>query len=216
MIKVLVADDHPVVRRGVMQIVDEEPDMKVAGEANNAVEVLREIRARKWDVVVLDIAMPGRSGLDVLAELKKERPDLPVLILSMHSEDQFGLRVLRAGAAGYMTKETVPAELVKAIRKVFSGKKYISSSLAERLAYEVETRGDRPVHETLSDREFQVLQMIASGKMLKEIAGELSLSIKTISTYRTRVLKKMNMSSNAELTIFAIDNQLVAPFSSRV
>lgn len=215
MIKILVADDHPVVRRGLMQILSEERDMRVAGEANNAVEVLREIRARPWDVVILDIGMPGRSGLDVLAEVKRERPHLPVLILSMHSEDQFGVRVLRAGAAGYMTKESVPAELVKAIRNVFAGKKYISPALAQRLTYEMEASGEQPLHETLSDREFQVMHMIASGKMLKQIAGDLSLSIKTVSTYRTRVLKKMQMKTNAELTIFAMDNQLVIPFRAR-
>lgn len=214
MIRVLVADDHPVVRRGVMQVLAEEPDMEIVGEADSAAEVLRQVRKSSWDVLLLDIAMPGRSGLDVLGELKKLRPKLPVLVLSMHPEDQFGIRVLRAGAAGYMTKETVSAELATAIRRIFSGKKYISANLAERLASDLENGQERPVHEMLSDREFQVMQMISSGKMIKEIAAELTLSIKTISTYRTRILRKLKIQTNAELTIFALDHQLITPVPS--
>ena len=174
MIKVLVADDHPVVRRGIMQVLAEQPDIETVGEAENAAEVMRQISENSWDVLVLDISMPGRSGLDVLSEMKKIRPKLPVLILSMHPEDQFGVRVLRAGAAGYLTKDTVSAELVIAIRRVFSGKKYISVNLADRIAADLEAGVEKPAHETLSDREFQVLQMIANGKMIKEKIGRAS------------------------------------------
>jgi DNA-binding NarL/FixJ family response regulator len=193
-----------------MQILAEEPDMKVVSEANNAGELLKELERQDCDVLVLDISMPGRSGLDVLGEIKKRHSNIPVLILSMHPEDQFGIRVLRAGAAGYMTKESVPAELVSAIRRVSTGKRYVSPTLADRIASELESGGaEKPLHENLSDREFQVLQAIASGKMIKEIASEFSLSIKTISTYRKRILDKMNMTNNAELIMFAMDNDLI-------
>ena len=209
MIRILIADDHAIVRRGLKQIVSEQADMIVASEAENAREVLDLVRTQKWDVVVLDINMPGRNGLEVLKELKRENPKLPVLILSIHPEEQYGVRVLKAGAAGYLTKDSAPDELVLAIRKVHRGGKYISASLAETLVYELVAKTDGPRHETLSDREYQVMTMIASGKTVGEIGEELSLSVKTISTYRTRVLGKMNMRTNAELTQYAIQNQLL-------
>jgi DNA-binding NarL/FixJ family response regulator len=209
MIKILIADDHAVVRRGLKQILGEEPDMAVFGEARNAEEVLKNVREQNWDIVILDITMAGRSGLDVLKELKHTRPKLPVLFLSIHPEDQYAVRVLKAGAAGYMTKESAPEELVKAIRKVLRGGKYISPSLAEKLAFDLETDSEKPLHESLSDREYQVMCMIASGKTVKDIAEALYLSVKTISTYRERILGKMKMKTNAELTHYAIKNRLV-------
>ena len=210
MIRILIADDHAIVRRGLKQIVSEQPDMTVGGEAGNARQVLELVRTDKWDVIVLDINMPGRSGLEVLKELRREHPKLPVLVLSVHPEDQYGVRVLRAGAAGYLTKDSAPDELVHAIRKVHRGGKYVSASLAEVLVFELGTETDRPRHKSLSDREYQVMTMIASGKTVGEIGEELSLSVKTISTYRARVLGKMKMRTNAELTHYAIQNQLLS------
>jgi DNA-binding NarL/FixJ family response regulator len=209
MIKVLIADDHPIVRQGLRQILSDISDMEVAGEAVNAQETLDQVRTGDWDVLVLDISMPDRSGFDILKELKYEQPHLPVLVLSIHSEDQFAVRVLKIGASGYLTKENAPAELVKAIRKVVSGGKYISRNLAEALAFGLDTASERPRYETLSDREFQVMQMIAGGKTLAEIAEALSLSTKTVSTYRTRLLEKMNLKSNAEIIRYAIENDLL-------
>lgn len=210
MIRVLIADDHAVVRRGIMQILSEGPEPAVLGEAGDAHELLRLVREQDWDIVILDITMPGKSGLDVLKELKQERPTLPILVLTIHPEDQFAVRVLRAGAAGYMTKESAPDELVKAIRKVLAGGKYVSGTLAEKLAGDLETRAEGLPHQALSDREFQVMCLIASGKTMTEIAGELCLSSKTVSTYRARILEKMRMRSNAELTHYAISNRLVS------
>ncbi|HWP92849.1 MAG TPA: response regulator transcription factor [Thermodesulfobacteriota bacterium] len=208
MIKILIIDDHPIVRRGLKEIVSEEPDIVVAGEAQNSREALELIRKQKWDVVVLDITMPDSNGLEILKQLRKERPKLPVLVLSIHSEEQYAVRVLKSGGAGFMNKEAAPAELVKAIRKVVTGGKYVSPTLAERLAFDLES-GEKQLHENLSDREFQVLCMIASGKTVKEIANKLFLSVKTVSTYRTRILKKMKMRTNAELTYYAVRNRLV-------
>ena len=209
MIRALIADDHAVVRQGLKQILGDTPEMVVAGEATNGQEVLDKVRAETWDVVVLDISMPDRSGLDILKQLRAERPKLPVLVLSMHSEDQYVLRVLKAGASGYLTKDSAPDELVKAIRKVVSGGRYVSSFLAEKLAFEVGTDSSRLPHETLSDREFQVLRLIAGGKSVTEIAAELYLSVKTVSTYRARMLEKMNLTTNAELIHYAIQNHLI-------
>jgi DNA-binding NarL/FixJ family response regulator len=209
LIKILIADDHAVVRRGLKQILGEEPDMAVFGEARNTEEVLKNIREQNWDILILDITMAGESGLDVLKTLKHTRPKLPVLFLSIHPEDQYAVRVLKAGAAGYMTKESAPEELVKAIRKVLRGGKYISPSLAEKLAFDLETDSEKPPHESLSNREYQVMCMIASGKTVKVIAEEMYLSVKTISTYRQRILEKMKMKTNAELIRYAIKNQLV-------
>ena len=211
MIKVLIADDHSVVRSGIKQILSEESDMKVAGEARNSQEVIEKISKDKFDVLVLDITMPGKSGLEVLNDIKKIQPNTPILILSMHPEEQFAIRALRSGASGYLTKDGAPEELVIAIRKIHGGGKYISESLAEVLAFDLEERGKGRIvpHENLSDREFQVMCMIAAGKSVKEIAKELFLSVKTISTYRARILEKMKMRSNSELTYYAIQNKLI-------
>lgn len=209
MLRILIADDHPIVRRGLRQTIAETSDMFVADEASNGWEVLSKVKANNYDVVLLDISMPGRSGVDILRQLKNERPGLPVLILSIHPEEQYAVRTLRAGASGYLTKESAPDELVSAIRKVSMGGKYVSSSLAERLASALESGDEQLPHKTLSDREYQVLCMIASGKTVTEIAEELSLSVKTISTYRSRILEKMKKKNNAELTYYAVKNQLV-------
>jgi two-component system invasion response regulator UvrY len=209
MIKVLIADDHPIVRQGLRQILSGIPDMEVAGEAATAQETLDQVRAGGWDVLVLDITMPDRSGFDILKDLKLGQPQLPVLVLSIHAEEQLAIRVLKAGASGYLTKENAPGELVKAIRKVVSGGKYISRGLAETLAFNLDVASDRPPHEALSDREFQVMQMMAGGKTLTEIADTLSLSVKTVSTYRTRLLQKMNLDTNAEIIRYAIENGLI-------
>ena len=209
MIRALIADDHAVVRQGLKQILGDTPEMVVAGEATTGQEVLDKVRAETWDVVVLDISMPDRSGLDVLKQLRSERPKLPVLVLSMHSEDQYAVRVLKAGASGYLTKDSAPDELVKAIRKVVSGGRYVSSFLAEKLAFEIGTDSSRLPHETLSDREFQVLRLIAAGESVTEIAAELCLSVKTVSTYRARLLQKMNLGTTAELMHYAMQNHLI-------
>lgn len=209
MIRALIADDHAVVRQGLKQILGDTPEMLVAGEAASGQEVLDKVRAETWDVVILDISMPDRSGLDILKQLRSERPKLPVLVLSMHSEDQYAMRVLKAGASGYLTKDSAADELVKAIRKVVSGGRYVSSFLAEKLALEIGADSSKLAHETLSDREFQVLRMIAAGKSVTEIAAELYLSPKTVSTYRARLLQKMNLETNAELIHYAIQNHLI-------
>ena len=209
MIRVLIADDHPIVRQGLQQILGDTPEMRVVGEATNGQEALDMVRAEAWDVVVLDISMPDHSGLDILKQLTSERPGLPVLVLSMYSEDQFAMRVLKAGARGYLTKESAPEELVKAIRKVVSGGTYVSACLAEKLAFDIGADSSKLPHEALSDREFQVLRLIAAGKSVKEIAAELSLSVKTVSTYRARLLEKMNLETNAELIHYAIQNHLI-------
>jgi len=209
MIKVLIVDDHTIVREGLRQILEDTSDIVVTGEASSAQEVLNNIRSNNFDIVLLDISLPGRSGLDVLKQLKSINPDLPVLILSMHPEEQYAIRSLRAKASGYLTKESASDELIKAIRKVALGRKYITSSLAEKLAFELENNTVYSSHEKLSDREYQVMCMIASGKRIKEIADALSLSVKTISTYRTRILKKMNMKNTSQLIHYAIKSELV-------
>jgi DNA-binding NarL/FixJ family response regulator len=209
MIKVFIADDHAVVREGLKQICRETADLVVAGEAVNGLEALDRIRGEEWDVAVIDMTMPGRSGLEIVKELKRDRPQLPILVLSVHSEDQYAIRLLKAGAAGYLTKQSVPDELVDAIRRVVSGGKYVSPSLAEKLALQLDRDFANPPHEVLSDREFQVLRLIASGRTVSEIATELSLSVKTVSTYRSRILEKMNLNSNAELIRYAIENGLI-------
>ena len=209
MIRILVTDDHAIVREGLKQILGEVDDMAVRAEAASGQEALAKIRSGAFDVVLLDISLPGRSGLEILKEIKEERPKLPVLILSMHAEEQYAVRALRAGASGYVTKASAPEELIGAIRKVSSGRKYVSASLAEKLAGDLEVDTRRPPHESLSDREYQVMLMLAGGKSVTEIAAELCLSVKTISTYRTRVMEKMNMKKNAELTLYAVQNHLV-------
>jgi len=208
-IKVLVADDHAIVRAGLKQIINDIPGMVVADEASSGQEVLEKALEKDYDIVLLDITMPGRSGFDILKELRSQKPNLSILFLSVHPEEQYAMRVLRMGASGYLTKESVPEELVAALLKVASGGKYISSSLAERFAGELGASSGQAPHRILSNREFQVLCMIASGKVAKDIAKELILSVKTISTYRSRILQKMNMRSNAELIRYAIDNELI-------
>ncbi|MGH7996243.1 MAG: response regulator [Opitutaceae bacterium] len=207
--KILVADDHAVVRQGLMQILAAEFKRASFGEAANAQQTLEHVWKEDWDVVVLDLSMPGRSGLEVLKEIKQSRPSLPVVMLSMHPEDQFAVRLLKAGAAGYMTKESAPEELVGAVRKAMAGGRYVSPALAEKMAGYLVNGGERPPHEGLSDREFLVLRLLASGKPVSAIARELSLSVKTISTYRSRLLQKMGMSNNAELIHYALRNRLV-------
>jgi two-component system invasion response regulator UvrY len=208
MIRVIIVDDHPVVRRGLKQIIAAEQGMQVVGEAENAQEAIRVIRRTVCDAVVLDITLPDGSGLDVLGRLKSERPTLPVLIMSIHDEELYALRVLKTGASGYLMKNSIPEELVKAIRKIASGGKYISSSLAERMASEPASP-DTPLHEKLSDREFQIMRLIASGKSLKEIGEALCISGKTVSSYRSRILEKMGMKTNADLIGYALKNGLV-------
>jgi len=209
MIKILIADDHAIVREGLKQIVADTSDMVVAGEAVDGQEVLEQVRKEDWDLILLDISMSGRGGIDTLKELKIEKPKLPVLVLSMYPEEQYAVRALRAGASGYLTKESAPEELIEAIRKVSQGGKYISATLAESLAFHVGANSERPLHETLSNREYQVMLMLASGKTVKEIADGLSLSVKTISTNRVRALRKMGMKNNAEITYYAIKHKLV-------
>lgn len=209
MLNILIADDHPIVRTGLKQILEEAPEKMACEEAKDGHDVLRKIAGNAYDLVLLDIAMPGLNGLDCLKQAKKECPRLPILIISMYPEEQYAVRALKAGASGYLTKQSAPDELLLAITKVLSGRKYVSASLAEKLAWQLETdAGDHP-HEKLSDREYQVLQLIASGKTSTQIAKELFLSVKTISTYRARILDKMKLKNNAELTHYAIRNQLV-------
>jgi two-component system, NarL family, invasion response regulator UvrY len=208
MLKILIADDHPIVRRGLKQILSDESDIALVGEAQNGREVLEIVYQEHWDAVVLDIGMPGRGGLDTLKELKRLYPKLPVLMLSIQPEDQFGVRALQAGADGYMNKECAPNELINAIRKIIRGGKYVSETLAEELAFMV---GSNTLStESLSPREYQVMLLIVTGKTLSEIAGEMSLSVKTVSTYKTRVLEKMNMKNSKDLILYAIKNGLIS------
>ena len=209
MIKILVVEDHTIMREGLKQILKETTDIIVAGEASNAQEAIEKAGNNNYDVVLLDISLPGRSGLDVLKQLKSMKPNLPILILSMYPEEQYAIRSLRASASGYLTKESASDELISAIRKVAKGRKYITPSLAERLAFKLENDNERFSHEELSDREFQVMCMIASGKRVKDIGDALSLSAKTVSTYRMRILKKMNMKNNSQLIHYAVKNGLV-------
>jgi DNA-binding NarL/FixJ family response regulator len=204
----LLADDHAVVRRGVCEMLREEFPDAVFGEAASAQEALEKAWADPWDLIVLDISMPGRSGLDILRDLKEARPRAAILVQSMHAEDQFARRVLKAGAAGYITKDSMPRELVRAARKALSGGRYVSESLAEKLAGAVLGEAQEP-HERLSDREFQVCRMLAQGRSLKEISAELSLSVKTISTYRTRIFEKLHVHNNVELARFAEQHGLI-------
>ncbi len=209
MIKILIADDHPIVRQGFKQVLSETADLVVADEAGNGQEVLALVARKDYDVILLDISMPGKNGLEVLKELRITNTKIPVLILSIYPEEQYAIRALKAGASGYLTKASAPEELISAIRKVSRGGKYISSSLAEKIAYELDGDAEKAPHDTLSDREYQILLMIASGKTVSDIADEMCLSVKTVSTYRSRILEKMKMKNNAELTTYAIRNKLV-------
>ena len=206
---ILIADDHTVVRQGLKQILAAEPDMVVVGEAKNFGETLEVVRKLDWDVLILDYSMPGGNGLRVLKEIKQSYPRRPVLILSMHPEDAIAISALRAGAAGYINKECASEELTVAIRKAVSGKKYVSASLAEKLALELEEGSEGLLHESLSDREYRVMWMIASGKSISNIAEELALSPNTVSTYRIRILKKLKLESNTDLVRYAIKHGLV-------
>ena len=210
MIRILIADDHPFVRRGVKQVLTDEFPGVVIGEASTAPELLELAGKSRWDLVVLDLTMPGRGGLDALHELKAGCPDTPVLVLSMHPEDQFAVRVLRAGAAGYLTKESIPEELVHAVKKLMAGGRYIRPSVADLLATQLQ-QGDglQPPHTRLSDREFQVLGLIAHGKTITHIAEELSLSVKSVSTYRARIVEKLHLKSTADLTRYALEHRLI-------
>lgn len=209
MIRVVIADDHAVVRRGLREIVADETDMEIGAEACTAQELLDLVRKQCWDAVVLDISLPGRSGLEVLEELKRERPSMPVLVHTMHPEDQFAVRAFRAGAAGYLTKDSAPTELIRALRKIVAGGKYVGASLAEKLAARMDPRVVESPHQTLSDREFEVFRLLASGKTVSEIGEQLSLSVKTISTYRSRILEKMKMKNNAELMRYALQEHVL-------
>jgi DNA-binding NarL/FixJ family response regulator len=210
MIRVLISDDHALLRSGVKEIVVRGLKDAVCGEAANAEQVLDQVQNHKWDIVILDLSMPGRSGVETLVELKRLQPKLPVLVLSMHPEDQYGKRVLRAGASGYMNKDVAPDELINAVRKVLAGGRYVSPALAEKLAFDLGTDASPgPAHEVLSEREFEVLRLIASGKSISEIAETIHLSVTTVSTYRARILLKMNMTTTAQLMRYGLENHLL-------
>jgi len=206
--RILIADDHDIVRKGLKNTLEEELGRMYFGEAENGRQTLEEVFKGDWDLVLLDINMEERSGLDVLQEIHKARPALPVLILSMYPEEEFAVRALKQGAAGYISKRRASEELVGAVKKVLAGGRYISAAVAERLAADLQRESEKPLHESLSNREFQLLRLIATGKSLKEIAGELSISVKTVGTYHTRLLEKMGMGSDIELTRYALTNKL--------
>lgn len=208
MLKILVCDDHSMIRVGLKQVLLKALGV-VVGEAQNAQEVIEQVRGKNWDAVIMDITMPGRSGLDILQDIQLARPKLPVLIMSMHDENQFAVRVLKAGAAGFISKHSVPEELIKAVHKILAGGKYVSPSVAEKMILDLGQETDRKPHEALSNRDLQIACMFAIGQTNKQIADELSLSIKTISAYRARILEKLNLKSNAELTRYAIKQGLI-------
>lgn len=208
MLRLLIVDDHPLIRHGLRQILSNTSDIEVVAEAASGGDALRLLRQHEVDVVLLDISMPDRNGIDVLKQIRREHGKLPVLLLTMHAEDEFGVRALKAGASGYLTKDSAHGQLVKAIRQVAAGRKYLSAALAEELADRIGSNADTPLHQTLSDREFQTLRYIASGKSLSEIASALSLSPKTVSVYRARLLEKLRLRNNAELMRYAMQNRL--------
>lgn len=209
MIKVLIADDHAVVRRGLREILSETSDVLVGGEAASVPEVRQKLAAERWDVVVLDVNMPGGSGIELLGELRRLSPAPRALVLTVYPEQQYAVRAIRAGASGFLTKESAPEKLIEAVRKVAAGGKYVSQELAETLASVVAGEAAGAPHERLSDREFEVLKMLASGRTVSQVAADLNLSVKTVSTHRTRILKKMEMQTNAELTHYAVKNHIV-------
>ncbi len=209
MTRILLVDDHPVVRQGIKQVLSGAFQQAVIGEAANAEDGLAEVRSTEWDVMVLDITLPGMSGLDLLKDLRRERPMLPVLVLSMHAPDQFARRAINAGACGYLTKDSAPSELVKAVGEVMAGRRYLNTAVSEELANDQQSERGEQSHHTLSDREYQVLRMIASGLTVSQVAARLSLSVKTVSTYRARLLEKMSMKTTAELMYYGIQHRLV-------
>jgi DNA-binding NarL/FixJ family response regulator len=209
MLRILIADDHSVVRKGLRQILLEEFPSAEITETADAAALFMKVLREDWDVVITDISMPDKSGLEVLQQIRRDHPRLPVLILSAHSEDQYAIRALKAGASGYLCKDSASEELVIAIRRILMGKKYITASLAEKLAFHLDPEGDRPPHESLSDREFEVMKFLAAGKVVSEIASQLCLSVTTISTYRARILAKMNLKTNYDLTRYAMENKLL-------
>lgn len=209
MIKILIADDHAIVRKGLVEILREEFPTSQIKEVASSAEVMDEIRNQIWDIILLDISMPGRNGIETLKQIRSEGLKVPVLMLSMHPEEQYAIRVLKAGGSGFLNKQSATDELLAAVHQVLNGRKYITASIAERLAGTLNDKNEKVFHELLSDREMQVLQLIASGNTVSEIANEISLSVNTISTYRTRILEKLNLNNNAELTRYAIDNNLV-------
>jgi two-component system, NarL family, invasion response regulator UvrY len=208
-VKILIADDHPIVRHGVKQVLAEDPDMEIVAEARDGDEALRLAREHDWDVAILDFSMPGRSGFDLLGDLRREFPARPVIILSIHAEQMHAARVLRAGGAGYLNKASAPQELARAVRKVAAGGRYVSAALAELLASDVAGDPSRALHEQLSDREYRVMWLLASGRQINEIARDMQLRPSTVSTYRTRVFQKLRLRNNAELVQYAVRNQLV-------
>ena len=209
MMRILIADDHAIVRKGLRQLLLEEYPSAVIEEVSDAEGLVNKAMIDKWDIVICDLSMPGRSGLDALRQIKQSSPSLPVLIMSMHPEDQYALRVLKSGASGYLSKDSIHDELMNAIRTALLGKKYITPSIAEKLAEAIDAESEKPAHELLSDREFDVFKLLASGKSVSEIASQLSLSITTVSTYRSRILEKMNIRSNAEMTRYALEKKLI-------
>lgn len=210
MIRILVVDDHAVVRAGVAHFLQDVPDMEVAGEAGNAQEAIRLVRSRDWDIVLLDIAMPDKSGVEVLKQIKREKPELPVLILSMHPENRYAVQILRSGASGYVQKEALATDLVSAIHTILKGHKYISPAVADLLTLDPFTAdGNKPLHELLSAREYQIFCKLGQGEGVTKIADDLCLSVKTVSTYRSRVLEKMNMTNNADIIYYAIKQNLI-------
>jgi DNA-binding NarL/FixJ family response regulator len=210
MIRVLIADDHPVVRRGLKTILKDATDIKVEGEAGDGLEVMDMIREGDYDVIVMDITMPRLDGIEAIGRIKAEKPDLAILVLSMNPEEVFGMRALKLGASGYLSKDSAPEQLISAIRKVSSGKVFISPVLAESLAMNVSKGSPKLPHELLSDREYQIMIMLAQGKALKEIAAELSLSVKTVSTHRTHILEKLKIENNAQIVTYALQNRLLS------
>ena len=209
MLNILVADDHPLFRRGVRDILTEGLGPTLVGEAGTVPELLQQVQTQSWDLVIMDLSMPGRPGSGVVQELRQHQPRLPVLVVSMHPEDQYAVRMFRSGANGYLTKAGAPTELLAAVRKILSGGNYVSEAVADQLALEVKVGTDKPAHEMLSDREFQVLCLIANGKTVSEIGDDLSLGVTTISTYRTRILEKLQLKNNAELMRYALEHRLV-------
>ncbi len=209
MIRILIADDHAIVRKGIQQILSEGfPDAEI-DEVANAEAMISKIMESEWDVIISDLSMPGRSGLEAIPQIKQINPKLPVLIMSIHSEDHYAIRVLKAGGSGYLSKDLAPDELVTAVKRVLTGKKYITANVAEKLASMVDKDDDKPLHQMLSDREFTVLQLLGSGKSLSEIAESMILSINTVSTYRSRILVKMNLKNNTDITLYCIENKLM-------